>query len=286
MRWHHPKSRSSPPPCALQQSRRRYRVFERGASCAHARRAVRSRAGQDDADRDDQRRLCAAGVHRRRIYRWHRAPGRQCADHQLQADARRRGRSRCGRGVRLYRCGAARSGRQGRALGAGAECHRPRNVGRRKILCRLIADQLERHAAGTAAERGRRIGASRARGRETAGTPAHRRASEKSHGDPGPCGKRADLYPLRVRGAERDRSIGRSRQGPAGAEIRFAADVRPRRCSGGVADDGARNLQRIGPGFLADPFHSRRQCRYAHVPRRVGLRRRRGQSAGRRQCRR
>ena len=38
--------------------------------------------------------------------------------------------------------------------------------------------------------------------------------------------------------------------------------------------------------FLAGPFHPRRQCRYAHVPRRVGLRRRRGQSAGRRECRR
>ena len=73
--------------------------------------------------------------------------------------------------------------------------------------------------------------------------------------------------------------IGRSHQGPAGAEFRFAAHFRSWRCPGRVAENGAGNLQRIGPGFLAGSFHSRRQCRHAHVPRRVRLRRRRGQSA-------
>ena len=76
----------------------------------------------------------------------------------------------------------------------------------------------------------------------------------------------------------------RSHQGPAGAEIRCPRDLRSRRRLSGAAGVGPGTLERTGQGLLAGPLHLRRQSRRAHLPRQVGLCRRRGQAHGRSRC--
>ncbi len=107
------------------------------------------------------------------------------------------------------------------------------------------------------------------------------RAGQEADADPCSRGEPADLYALSVRRAGPDRGVRRPRQGQAGAQFRRADDFRSRRRPGGVAEGGAGNLQRIGQRYRAGPFHPRRQCRHAHLPRRVGFRRRRGQCTDR-----